>query len=176
MEISLKIALSAFMIISASIVASGQPVDLCAGEGAYNYRTRLKGGYRIVFETERASKYLYHQKGKRRIAEISSVSCGLLHKNLGYVGSDSEDYFVLVRSFGSGNAHDIELIRKSDGENVLAPNREACWIGASERYSIRLFSSHCVPEPDDKITLMNVGTGKMRFYNSRKNCFLNLKF
>ena len=54
----------------------------------------------------------------------------MLYKNLGYVGADFTNYFVLVHSFGLGNPRQIELIKKSTGKNILKEN--AVWIDADE--------------------------------------------
>ena len=66
----------------------------------YDYDTSLKGGYSILFKVDDSLQYLYLKKGNNTITELSSTSRGMLYKNLGYVGADFQDYFVLVHSFG----------------------------------------------------------------------------
>ena len=97
----------------------------------YEYNTTLKGGYTILFKVKDSLQYLYLKKGSKTITELASTSRGLLYKNLGYVGADFKHYFVLVHSFGSGNPHYIELIRKSTGRNILRDG--AAWIDVDEK-------------------------------------------
>src|SRR5215203_7311973 len=85
----------------------------------YDYDTTLKGGYTISFKVDDSLQYLYLKKGNKTISELSSTSRGMLYKNLGYVGADFTNYFVLVHSFGGGNPHYIDLIKKTTGKNVF---------------------------------------------------------
>lgn len=147
----------------ASLTVYGQGIDRCANAPSYDYKTKLKGGYRIVFQKGRLYKNLSLWKGNRRVRKFGPSSCGLLNKNLGYVGADFQEYFALVQSFGSGNPHYVELIRKRDGKNRFVGNRETCWIDASERHSVFLFSRQCVPKSGDKMILMNVNTMRKRY-------------
>ena len=78
----------------------------------YDYGTTLKGGYKILFKVDDSLEYLYLKKGNKTIIELSSMSKGLPYKNLGYIGADFTHYFILVHSFGGGNPHYIELIKK----------------------------------------------------------------
>lgn len=132
----------------------------CAEEPPYDFPTDLKGGYRLVFRTDSAFMYLDLYKGSEIIKELTSFSCGLPHKNLGYIAADFDDTFALAHSYGSGNPHEVELLRKSDGTNLLAEHNEACWVGADEKSSIFIYSTDCVPERGDTITLLNLRTGK----------------
>lgn len=140
---------------------SAQESNLCSSESDYDYQTTLTGGYRLVFHTSNDLKHLTVYKGNQRIRRLNSVSCGLPNKNLGYVGADFQDYFVLVQSFGSGNPHYIELIRKSNGRNVIS--REACLIDSSEKFSLLLYSEACTPDRMDSFAVLNVKSGKKHY-------------
>ncbi|WP_153799414.1 hypothetical protein [Foetidibacter luteolus] len=132
----------------------------------YEYDTVLKGGYSILLKVDDSLQYLYLKKGNRTIAELSSTSKGMLYKSLGYVGADFTNYFVLVHSFGSGNAHQIELINKKTGANLLKDG--AAWIDADEKKEFLLYSENETPNRKDKMILYNVGSGKkyyLRFPN-----------
>ena len=108
-------------------------------------------------------QYLYLKKGNKTIIELASTSRGMLYKNLGYVGADFKDYFVFVHSFGSGNPHYIELIKKASGKNILKDG--AAWIDVDEKKGFLLYSDNDVPDPKDKMTLYNINTGqKQNFY------------
>jgi len=117
----------------------------------YDYDTVLKGGYSISFRTDDSFQYLYLQKGNRIITELSSTSLGLPYQNLGYIGADFKDYFVLVHSYGSGNPHYIELIRKETGQNIIKEG--AAWIDADTAKNALLYCTNDVPTAKDKITL-----------------------
>src|SRR5215204_5958944 len=114
----------------------------------YDYDTTLKGGYTILFKVDDSLQYLYLKKGNETITELSSTSRGMLYKNLGYVGADFTNFFVLVHSFGSGNPHYIELIKKSNGKNVL--KKGATWIDVDEEKEYLLYSDKDVPGKNDK--------------------------
>lgn len=145
-----------FILLVASSVYS-------QSEEKYDYPTKLKGGYSILFKVDRELQYLYLRKGRKIIDELSSCSRGLLQKNLGYIGADFTDYFVLVHSFGSGNPHDIELIKKQTGKNLLKNGR--AWIDADERKEYLLFSENDVPKKKDKMILLNIKTGKKQYFS-----------
>lgn len=145
---------------SPSVVEPTPDKSLCAEEPPYDYPTRLKGGYRLVFRTDFEFMYLDLYKDSHMIKELTSFSCGLLHKNLGYIAADFDDTFVLAHSYGSGNPHEVEFFRKSDGANLLTEHNEACWVGADEKNSVFIYSTDCVPEAGDTVTLLNLRDGK----------------
>lgn len=137
-----------------SLVAKGQQDDS-------DYPTRLKGGYKIVFKTDTLDR-LYLQKGDKIITELSDGSKGMLQKSLGYLGADFMDYFVLVHSFGSGNPHEIELIKKSTGNNIL--QQGACWVDADEKSGFLLYTYDDMPHSSrDKMILYNVVTKQKKY-------------
>ncbi len=135
----------------------------------YDYDTTLKGGYSISFKVDDSLQYLFLRKGDRTICELASTSKGLLYKNLGYVGADFTDYFVLVHSFGSGNPHYIELIKKTNGKNVL--KKGSAWIDVDKKNEYLLYSDNDVPEEKDKMTLYNIRTGHKQFFNFPSDIF-----
>ena len=143
--------------------------DLSDEPAPYVYNTILKGGYTILFKADDSLQYLYLKKDNKIIAELSSCSRGLLNKNLGYVTADFKDYFVLAHSFGSGNPHNIELIRKTSGKNIL--NGRAAWIDALEDIEMLLYSENDVPGINDKMTLLNVRTGQKQFFGFPPDIF-----
>ena len=135
----------------------------------YDYDTILKGGYTILYKTDDSLQYLFLKKGNKVISELSSTSKGLLHKNLGYVAADFKDYFVLAHSFGSGNPHNIELIKKTTGKNILKD--WAAWIDFIEDKEMLLYSDNDVPSAKDKMTLLNVKTGQKQFFSFPQDIF-----
>jgi hypothetical protein len=128
----------------------------------YEYDTILKGDYTISFAADDSLQYLHLKRGSKTITQLTSTSRGMPHKNLGYIGADFTNYFVLVHSFGSGNPHQIELIKKTTGKNVLKMG--AAWIDADEEKEILLYCDKDVPKPKDKMTLYNVRTGQKQFF------------
>ena len=135
----------------------------------YGSDTTLIGGYTISFKVDDSLQYLYLKKGNKTITELASTSRGLLYKNLGYVGADFQDYFVLVHSFGSGNPNYIELIKKSTGKNIL--KKGAAWIDVSVKKGLLLYSENDVPNAKNKITLYNIHTLQKQFFSFPSDIF-----
>ena len=135
----------------------------------YDYDTILKSGYKIVFKVDDSTAYLYLKQHHKIITELSSCSRGLPYKNLGYVAADFLQYFVLAHSFGSGNPHNIELIEKRTGKNILPGG--AAWIDVIEARQMLLYSEQDVPEEKDKMVLYNIQTKKKEFYAFPKAVF-----
>jgi hypothetical protein len=135
----------------------------------YDYDTILKGGYSISFRIDDSMQYLYLKKGNKTITELSSISREMLSKNLGYVSADFTNYFVLVHSFGSGNPHYIELIKKSTGKNLLKD--DATWIGVDTVKQVLLFSMADVPKEKDNMTLLDIKTMRQKDYHFPKEIF-----
>lgn len=143
------------ILISATSLAQTDPTDEV---DPYVYGTTLTNGYKISFKVDDSLQYLYLKKGNKTITELAVTSKGLPYKNLGYIGADFKDYFVLVHSFGSGNPHYIELIKKTTGKNVL--KNGAAWIGVEEKKGFLLYSDNDVPDPKDKMILYNIKSGQ----------------
>ena len=135
----------------------------------YDYDTTLKGGYTISFKVDDSLQYLYLKKRSKTIIELASTSRGLLYKNLGYVGTDFKDYFVLVHSFGSGNPNYIELIKKSTGRNALKEG--AAWIDVDKKKEFILYSDNDVPNSKNKMTLYNTRTRQKQFFSYPSDIF-----
>jgi hypothetical protein len=129
----------------------------------YEYDTILKGGYNISFKADDSLQYLYLKKGNKTIKELSFTSIGLPHKNLGYVVTDFKEYFVLAHSFGSGNPHRIELIKKSTGVNIL--DKPSAWIDADEEKELLLYSTDEVPTKKSKMILFNAKTRQKELFS-----------
>lgn len=135
----------------------------------YDYPTKLIGGYNILFKVDDSTEYLYLTRGDKRIAELASDVRGGLYKSLGYVGADFKEYFVFVHSYGSGNPHEIELIKKTTGENIL--KTDAWWIDVVEKKEVLLYCDQDVPTTKDKMILYSVSTGKKRLFSFPKDIF-----
>lgn len=145
------------ILITLSNLSSFAQTNTEADLSSYDFDTTLKSGYHISFQTDDSTQYLYLKKGNKTITELSSTSKGLPYQNLGYIGADFTNYFVLVHAYGGGNPHYIELFKKSTGENVL--KRGAAIIDADEQQEYLLYSNQDVPGRKDKMTLINMRTG-----------------
>ncbi len=130
---------------------------------AEGYSTNLKGGYELIVTRDKESDRLYLKKQSRIISQLSDGSAGLPFKNLGYISADYQDYFVLAHSFGSGNPHQIGLIRKSTGKNVF--KRDVWWIAAVESKEALLYSENSVPSARDKMVLYYLKSGKKLLFD-----------
>ena len=135
----------------------------------YDYDTTLKGGYTISFKVDDSLQYLYLKKDNKTITELAATSRGMLYKNLGYVGADFTNYFVLVHSFGGGNPHYIELIKKTTGQNLF--KNAPAWIGADEKKEYLLYSDNDVPDKKDEMTLLNIRTGIKQYFKFPNDIF-----
>jgi hypothetical protein len=160
-----------FLFMGITVYAQKIPLSKDSLEDikTYDYQTKLIGGYKILLETDNSTEYLYLTSKSKKIAELSSGSRGMLYKNLGYVGADFREYFVLVHSFGSGNPNEIELIKKSTGKNILITS--ACWIDIIEKKEILLYSNQGVPVAKDNMILYNIRTGQKRYFHFPKDIF-----
>lgn len=128
----------------------------------YKFDTILKSDYTIYFATDDSIEYLYLKKRGKIINKLSSMSKGLSYLNLGYVGADFKNYFVLVHSYGGGNPHWIEIFRKSTGRNIL--NNSGFWIGVDTTSKTLLYSKTSVPKPNDKMMLLDFNTMEQKNY------------
>jgi len=99
-------------------------------ENPYPYDTTLINGYHLKHKVSRDLEYgdflqsLTLYEGSLKIREFSPSSFGLPYKNIGYVGADFEDSFMIFYSFGSGNEHLFELIHKKTGQLI----EEGIWV------------------------------------------------
>lgn len=158
-----------FIVITDYAQKIPSPKDSLENIRPYDYKTQLVGGYKILFKADNSTEYLYLTKKGRKVAELSSGYRGMLYKSLGYVGADFKEYFVLVHSFGSGNPHEIELIQKSTGKNVLITS--ACWIDVVEKKETLLYSDQGVPTAKDNMILYNIRNRQKRYFHFPKDIF-----
>ena len=118
-----------------------------------NYDTYLKGGFSILYSSNKDEQYLIYKKGEKIIDTISSGSVGLLMKNLGYVVADFDNTFVFVQSFGSGNPNMVELYEKETARNLI--EQYSAIIDIDSTKQILLYSENDVPKRKDKMTLFD---------------------
>ncbi len=156
------------LTIFISVSSQAQTTSLDEVE-PYGYDTTLKGGYIISFKVDDSLQYLYLKKGNKTITKLSSTSRGLPYKNLGYVGADFINYFVLVYSFGGGNPHYIDLIKKATGQNLF--KNAPAWIGADQKKEYLLYSDNDVPDKKNEMTLLNIRTGKRQYFKFPNDIF-----
>ncbi|MBO9205465.1 MULTISPECIES: hypothetical protein [Niastella] len=167
MRPSCLLALTIFITISLHAQTSSEEEEV--EPPPYGYDTTLKGGYSLSYKADDSLQYLYLKKGKKTITELSCVSLGMLNKNLGYIGADFTSYFVFVHSFGGGNPHYIELIKKATGKNIL--NNGAAWIDVEEKKELLLYCKNDGPDKNDKMILLNVRTGQKQYFSFPKELF-----
>ena len=111
-------------------------------ENPYDYDTILKNGYNLHFKylIEKGNEYpemmLTLNRQNKIIDTLNIMGYGAPHKNLGYIGADFNNYFAFVQSFGSGNPHEMQLIRKRDGKVIL----NGFYIDKNEKNGILLYN------------------------------------
>ena len=93
----------------------------------YYFDTLLKNGYNLHFERIKKSEVINDiecqltlVKGKNIIDTLNIMGSAPVMKNLGYIGADFNDYFVFVQSFGIGNPHEMQLLRKEDAAKIVS--------------------------------------------------------
>lgn len=112
-------------------------------EFPYPFDTLMKNGYHLHFEYFKSDPdssietQLVLMKGKKAIDILNNMGYGIVMKNLGYIGADFNDYFAFVQSYGSGNTHDVQLIRKRDAFEVT----HGFIIAADEKNELLLYGN-----------------------------------
>lgn len=110
-------------------------------ENPYPYDTLLSFGYHLKHKVFRETgnqnfvQSLTLMKGIEKIKEFGYFSFGLPYKNMGYVGADYDESFVMVYSFGSGNSNRIQLIEKETGNEL----KKGTWVDVNESEQILLY-------------------------------------
>ena len=133
----------------------------------YDSKTNLKNDYKLKFSyfrrkpNEVIEKCLVLMKNKKIIDTLNTLGYAALDKNLGYVVGDFENYFVFVQSFGSGNPHEIQLIRKKDAKKIL----EGYYAATDEKNELLLYY-----KGDDSLMYYNVKSKKNKLLVNLKNC------
>lgn len=107
----------------------------------YIYDTILKNDYNLSYNVYDDSisgikmQNITLSKDGYVIKELNEVSYPMLQKNLGYLGADFNDSFVLVQSYGSGNPHYMQLFNKKTGIEIDS----GVWVDADETEEILLY-------------------------------------
>ena len=135
---------------------------LVAQPSKYDYPTELRGGYRLIYKEKGDLMFLLLAKGSTTIKRFGGYSVGLPLKNLGYIAADFPEHFVLAHSFGSGNPHEIELIRKRDGKNLLEST--AVWVDSRPKQNALLYAPKLPLNYGDRVILYDIGSGKKRSF------------
>ena len=110
-------------------------------ENPYIFDTILKNNFHLQFQYYLKSKessiemLLILKDGKKIVDTLNRMGYAAPQKNLGYIGADFKDYFVFVQSFGSGNPHDMQLLRKKDARKIIG----GYFIDADEKNEILLY-------------------------------------
>lgn len=106
-------------------IKEGLTIDKLYKEYPYdNFDTILSNGYHLSFSFYKENKddYIYKcltlKRGERIIDTLNVMGYAAINKNLGYIGADFKEYFAFVNSFGSGNPHELTLLRKKDGKVI----------------------------------------------------------
>lgn len=120
----------------------------------YEYQTELKGDFRLEYRIFVESNYqdtlqtILLMKGSEEIRDLNGGSSyGLPHKNIGYIGADFDSSFVFVQSFGSGNPHEIKLIDKKSGKELIT----GTWVDADEMEQVLLYIENKHDENEELI-------------------------
>ncbi len=133
----------------------------------YRYDTLLKSGYKLRFKFNDSAQLLILMHKDSLIRELSSVERSELPKTLGYKAADFDNYFAFVKSFGSGNPHVLQIIKKETGEVI----RNGAWIDANEKKGYILYSPKPIPQPGDSMVLINMNSMVEKKYEFPSDIF-----
>jgi hypothetical protein len=118
------------------------------------YAIELKGGYRLeyrVYTEAGLQDTLQTMLLMRDRVEIMDLhggsSYGFPYKNIGYLGADFDSSFAFVQSFGSGNPHELHLIRKATGQVLLS----GTWVAADEDEQVIVYIENEFEETEQLI-------------------------
>ncbi|NEM97991.1 hypothetical protein [Pontibacter burrus] len=127
----------------------------------YSYDTLLSQGYhlsyRVYFDstTDERLQRLTLVKGKRDIKQLRETSYPMPHKNLGYIGADFGDTFLFVQSFGAGNPHEMQLIDKKTGKELM----NGVWVGVNQPEKVILYITN-IYEENEELKLLDLKNKK----------------
>ena len=137
-------------------------------EYPYDFDTILKNGYNLHFERIKKSEeindiecQLTLVKGEKIIDTLNIMGYGPVMKNLGYIGADFNDYFAFVQSFGSGNPHEMQLLRKKDANEILS----GFIVDADEKNELLLYCKGY-----DSLMLYDINRKKDKLLVNLNNC------
>jgi hypothetical protein len=138
----------------------------------YDFDTILKNNFHLSYRVYKDSlkdeilQSLTLVKGKKDIKQISETSYPMLHKNLGYIGADYGSAFLFIQSYGSGNPHEMQLIKKENGKiitkGVLVDQNEI------EKVILYIKNEH---EENEKLILLDIKNSKEKIITD----FINIE-
>ena len=134
-----------------------------------NYDTTLKKGFIISYFYDSQFQYLFYKKENNIIDTLSVCSIQLPYKNLGYIGADFDNTFVLVKSYGSSNPHYISLYEKEKMKNLLSTG--SALIDVDTINQVLLYSKNDVPNEGDNMTLYDTKTMIQKDYHFPNEIF-----
>ena len=136
----------------------------------YDFDTILKNNFHLSYRVYKDTlengilQSLTLVKGKKDIKQISETSYPMLHKNLGYIGADYGSSFLFIQSYGSGNPHEIQLIKKENGkiitEGVLVDQNEI------EKVILYIKNEH---QENEKLILRDIKNSKEKIITDFSN-------
>jgi len=127
----------------------------------YSYDTLLSQGfhlaYRVYIDSARQEQIqkLSLVKEKEVIKVLNETTYLELHKSLGYIGADFGETFLFTKSFGSGNPHQIQLIEKETGKELLS----GVWVDVNESEKIILYIMN-LHEENEELKLLDLANNK----------------
>ena len=136
----------------------------------YDFDTILKNNFHLSYRVYKDTlengilQSLTLVKGTKDIKQLSETSYPMLHKNLGYIGADYGSSFLFIQSYGSGNPHEIQLIKKQNGEiitkGVLVDQNEI------EKVILYIKNEH---QENEKLILFDIKNSKEKIIKDFKN-------
>ncbi|MFC6269606.1 hypothetical protein [Frigoriflavimonas asaccharolytica] len=100
------------------------------------------------------------RRGNEIIDTLNILGYAAPHKNLGYVFGDFDKYFAFVQSFGSGNPHEMQLLRKRDAKEIL----KGFIVDKDEKNNLLLYC-----KGDDSLMLYDITKNKNNYIENLRN-------
>ncbi len=154
-----------FLLFAWSLAANAQAqrgkASITIHVEPYSYDTLLSQGYHLAYRVHLDSgetdglQSLTLVKGKRNIRQLNEISYPLPQKNLGYIGADFGDSFLFVQSYGAGNPHEMQLIKKKTGKELM----QGVWVDVHQTEKVVLYIAN-IYEENETMKLLDLKSGK----------------
>jgi hypothetical protein len=129
----------------------------------YSFDTILSNGYSLKYTSDDSLQHLFLKKDGV-IKEISRSSLATAQKELGYVGMDFTNWFLLLHSFESGTVDFGELIEKKTGDMIVS----GFYIDADQKKELLLYGQIDPASTEENMVLYNIKTKEKKTYDYPK--------
>lgn len=134
-------------------------------EHPYDFDTTLSNGYSLHFEYFDENGFvesrLILMKGRMPIDTLNTMGCCMPMKNLGYISADFSDCFAFGQTFGFGNGHEVQLLKKDDASVIT----KGYFVDMDEKNELLLYHND-----NDSLMIYDVKRKKDNFLVDLNKC------